>query len=400
MKGVPQRTAFLRLQVANVSSGVANGVVMISVPWLVLERTGSPARAGLLAALVSLPGIFVSPIVGGLIDRVGRRAVSALSDIFSCFSVLLFVIGELIGDLNFIYIALFAVLGAVFDPAGFTARKALIPNAAESSGMKVDVANGRHEGCFAIGWMLGPAVGAWCINFGGPTLAFSGTSAMFLLAAVSVRSMRIREHRTNETTEHEPFWQSLRGGWQLLRSDRALFTFTIGLTVMGGLYMPIDTVVWPTYFNSIDNAVGLGAVMSGVALGVVIGAFAYGRLARRISTVSLLRIIILISTAALLPMGFLPGTMVFAALALVTGMAWGPFNPLWNTVVQRRVAPTSQGRIYGLQMSLVYAAPPIGQLFVGWGIETWGLRATFSIVLALFALTSATIASLRSLNDL
>jgi hypothetical protein len=51
-------------------------------------------------------------------------------------------------------------------------------------------------------------------------------------------------------------------------------------------------------------------------------------------------------------------------------------------------------------MSLVYAAPPLGQLLVGWGIENFGLRTTFSIVLALFALTSATIVSLRSLNDL
>ena len=83
MSQVLQRSAFVRLQVANLSSGVANGVVMITVPWLVLERTGSPAQAGLLAALVSLPGIFVSPVIGGLIDRVGRRAVSALSDICS-----------------------------------------------------------------------------------------------------------------------------------------------------------------------------------------------------------------------------------------------------------------------------------------------------------------------------
>ncbi|NBN97598.1 MAG: MFS transporter, partial [Actinobacteria bacterium] len=111
MTVVLQRSAFVRLQVANVSSGVANGVVMITVPWLVLERTDSPARAGLLAALVSLPGIFVSPIVGGLIDRVGRRAVSALSDLLSCLSVLLFVVGEVLGTLGFFLIAAFAVLG-------------------------------------------------------------------------------------------------------------------------------------------------------------------------------------------------------------------------------------------------------------------------------------------------
>lgn len=400
MSEVLQRSAFARLQIANLSSGIANGVVMITVPWLVLERTGSPARAGLLAALVSLPGIFVSPVVGGLIDRVGRRAVSALSDLLSCLSVLLFVVGELVTELNYLFIAIFAVLGAVFDPAGYTARKALIPNAATSAGMNVEKANGRHEGFFAIGWMIGPAAGAWCIEFGGPTLAFAATSALFLVAAFAVRSMRIRELRSEHHETAEPFWRALHGGFAILRSDKALLTFTLGLTVMSGLYMPIDTVIWPTHFESLDNAVGLGVVMSAVALGVVIGAFAYGRLAARIRTSVLLRLVVLLSTTALLPMGFLPGTSIFALLALITGLAWGPFNPLWNTVVQKRIDPALQGRIYGLQMSLVYAAPPIGQLLVGWGIEAFGLRATFSLVLGLFALTAATIVSLRSLNDL
>jgi len=64
------------------------------------------------------------------------------------------------------------------------------------------------------------------------------------------------------------------------------------------------------------------------------------------------------------------------------------------------VPTASQGRIYGLQMSLIYTAPPVGQLLVGWGIESIGLRGTFSIVLALFALTAATIASSRSLSTL
>ena len=188
------KAAFPFLQVTNAASGISNGVVMITVPWLVLERTGSPAQAGLLAALVSLPGIFVSPVIGGLIDRVGRRAVSALSDIFSCASVLLFVVGEPVTELNFIFIASFAVLGAVFDPAGYTARKALIPNAAESSGMAVDKANGRHEGFFAIGWMLGGVAlfGVGTIVLGSTTSFVVALVVLFLMGAGDMISVYVR----------------------------------------------------------------------------------------------------------------------------------------------------------------------------------------------------------------
>lgn len=400
MTNLLQRSAFARLQVANLSSGVANGVVMITVPWLVLERTGSPARAGLLAALVSLPGILVSPVVGGLIDRFGRRTVSALSDLLSCLSVLLFVIGESVTELTYVWIVPFAVLGAVFDPAGYTARKALIPNAAESSGIAVDKANGRHEGFFAVGWMVGPALGAWFIEIGGPILAFASTSGLFLVAAIVVRSMRVNEQLGIHHDETEGFVEGLRSGWMILRGDRPLFTFTIGLTIMSGLYMPIDTVIYPTHFESIDDAAGLGAVLSAIALGVTIGAFAYGHIAKRVSGGLLLRVIVLTSTAALLPMGFLPSTPVFVTFAFLTGLAWGPFNPLWNSVVQRRVEPTSQGRVYGLQMSLLYAAPPLGQLVIGWSIEEFGLRGTFGVVLAVFALSALFISTRRSLRSI
>ena len=152
------KRAFGLLQVTNAVSGISNGVVMITVPWIVLELTGSAAKAGLLAALSSLPGIVVSPVVGGLIDRFGRRAISMFSDFMSMVSVLMFLVVNAIGDLTYTWILVIAVLGACFDPAGYTARKALIPNAATASGIEIDSANGRHEGIFAIGWMVGPAI--------------------------------------------------------------------------------------------------------------------------------------------------------------------------------------------------------------------------------------------------
>jgi MFS family permease len=89
---VKNKRAFGLLQVTNALSGVSNGVVMITVPWIVLEITGSAAKAGLLAALSSLPGIVVAPVVGGLIDRFGRRAISIFSDVMSMLSVLMFLV--------------------------------------------------------------------------------------------------------------------------------------------------------------------------------------------------------------------------------------------------------------------------------------------------------------------
>ena len=396
--------AFGLLQVTNAVSGISNGVVMITVPWIVLELTGSAAKAGLLAALSSLPGIVVSPVVGGLIDRFGRRAISMFSDFMSMVSVLMFLVVNAVGDLTYAWILVIAVLGACFDPAGYTARKALIPNAATASGIEIDSANGRHEGIFAIGWMVGPAIGSACIQWSGPMLAFAVTAAMFAVATIAVSLMHVDDEHgktvAHKEDGHEPFFISLRQGFHALTRDKPLFTLAIGFMFLSGLYMPIDTVIFPTYFESINNATGLGALFASLAAGMVIGSFAFGRLAAKFSTSALLRMVMIVSTASLLPMVILPPTWLFVVLGFFAGLSWGPFNPLWNSIVQKRVAPELQGRVYGLQMSLLYAAPPLGQLIVGACVDQFGLQPTFVVVMAIFGLVGFTFAATPILRKL
>ena len=398
------RAAFPLLQLANVVSGVSNGVVMITVPWIVLEKTGSAGRAGLLAALVSIPGIVVSPIVGGLIDRLGRRLVSVVSDVMSLVSVLLFVLVNAVGDLTYWWIVAIAILGAVFDPAGYTARKSLIPNAATASGVSVDAANGRHEGLFAIGWMVGPAIGAACIEWSGPMASFTVTAVFFAIAAVAVSNMKVNDEHgksvAHEDDGHEPFFSSLRGGFRVIAGDRALLGLTITFVILSGLYMPIDTVIFPAHFESIDDPSGLGLLLASLALGMVIGSFSYGRLSARFTSSQMLRTIVVVSTCSLFPMVALPSKWVFGILGLISGLSWGPFNPLWNTVVQKRVEPNLQGRVYGIQMSVLSAAPPLGQLIVGASVDGFGLQPTFLVVMIVFVVAAISISSSRTLRHL
>jgi len=401
---VKSRAAFPLLQLANVVSGVSNGVVMITVPWIVLEKTGSAGRAGLLAALVSIPGIVVSPIVGGLIDRLGRRLVSVASDVMSLVSVLLFVLVNAVGDLTYWWIVAIAILGAVFDPAGYTARKSLIPNAATASGVSVDAANGRHEGLFAIGWMVGPAIGAACIEWSGPMASFIVTAVFFAIAAVAVSNMKVNDEHgksvAHEDDGHEPFFSSLRGGFRVIAGDRALLGLTITFVILSGLYMPIDTVIFPAHFESIDDPSGLGLLLASLALGMVIGSFSYGRLSARFTSSQMLRTIVVVSTCSLFPMVALPSKWVFGILGLISGLSWGPFNPLWNTVVQIRVEPNLQGRVYGIQMSVLSAAPPLGQLIVGASVDGFGLQPTFLVVMIVFVVAAISISSSRTLRHL
>jgi len=128
-------------QLSNFASALGNSIVMITIPWLILEETGSPAFAGLVAAISALPGLLISPIGGWLVDHVGRRAVSIGADLLSSISVMAFPIVALTIGLSNTTILLLAVVGGVFDPAGYTARKTLLADVAKASDIKLDRLN-------------------------------------------------------------------------------------------------------------------------------------------------------------------------------------------------------------------------------------------------------------------
>ncbi len=394
---------FILLQTSNIASGIGNGIVMITVPWLVLELTGSPSAAGLLGALVMLPGIVVSPFLGTMIDRIGRRKVSIYADVLSAISVLLFVLVDRVSGLTYISVVLIAVLGAVFDPAGFTARKSLIPNAAKASSISLESANSRHEGFFAVGWAIGPAIGATLIKFVGPVDALLATSLLFLVASVSVMLMRVIDATSethNQNLVAENFWQATIAGFRALHADRALFSLTIIFMFTSAVYMPIEMVILPVHFERLNNASGLGATMTALASGMVLGAFSFAAIARRYSRYAILRGVMIGVTVAVIPMVWLPPTFVFVLAGFMMGAIWGPFNPLWNTLIQSRVPAEMQGRVYGVQMSALYAAPPIGQVVVGLAVEGFGLQQTFAVIAVLFVAVALLTMSLPALRDL
>ena len=112
---------------------------------------------------------------------------------------------------------------------------------------------------------------------------------------------------------------------------------------------------------------------------------------------------IMIGTAiSIIPMAFLPPLPILAATGFVLGLCWGPFNPLMSTLIQRRVPADEQGRVYGVQLSFFYTAPPVAMLVVGLAVERWGVPIVYLALAAALTLTSLAVLlakRLREIND-
>ncbi len=399
---VSRRPLYL-LEGANALSGLSNAIAIITVPWLIFERTGSATQAGIVVAASAIPGIIISPFVGALIDHYGRKRVSIGSDLLSALSVMLFPIWDSLFGLTFASIATFAVLGAAFDPAGYTARKSLIPDVAKASNTSMDKLNSWHEAVFSGGWALGPAIGAIAISLVGAANSMWIVFFAFILAIVLISMLHVGdlglEHR-EEINDQEKFWTSTLRGLQVLKSDKAMYYLTISIVFLAMVYLPTESIILPKYFSDIDDPRGLGYVLSSMAAGGIATTLAYPKLVKHFKKRSIVIGSLAATSLAMIPMTLFPPIGLFVLAGFLLGLGWGPMNPLMNSMVQQRVAPHIQGRVFGVQTSLFYASGPIGMFVTGVSVDAFGVRPVYIAAVSILIVFELFIMFLPDLHDL
>jgi MFS family permease len=390
-------------QISNFASALGNSIVMITIPWLILEETGSPAFAGLVAAISALPGLLISPIGGWLVDHIGRRSVSIGADLLSAAAVVAFPIVALTSGLSSSSILIIAVIGAIFDPAGYTARKTLLADVAKASEIKLDRLNGIHEGFMGVSWVFGPAVGAGLISTVGAVNSFWVAGGLFIFAALTIAFLRVgnlgKDARDLAEEMGEVSNKSIRVGFQVLWNDKLLRTITISILIIAAVYLPTETVVLSTYFEDLGQPASLGIVISALAAGSAIGSFGYGWISARLSRKNLVRTTLIGTAVSILPMAFLPPLPILIVAGFFLGLSWGPFNPLISTLIQQRVPADQQGRVFGVQTAVFYAAPPLGMVLAGISVESLGVSTTYLILAAILSTTALLALLTRSLRS-
>jgi len=390
-------------QLSNFSSGLGNSIVMITFPWLILEETGSPAFAGLVAAISALPGLLISPIGGWLVDHIGRRSVSIGADLLSALAVMAFPVVALTSGLSSTTILIIAVVGAIFDPAGYTARQTLLADVAKASDIELDRLNGIHAGFMGVSWIFGPAVGAGLISTVGAVNSFWVAGGLFIFAALTIALLRVgnlgKDARDLAEEMGEVSNKSILVGFQVLWNDRLLRTITISILIIAAVYLPTETVVLSTYFEDLGQPASLGIVISALAAGSAIGSFGYGWISTRLSRKNLVRTTLIGTAVSIIPMAFLPPLPILIVAAFFLGLSWGPFNPLESSLIQQRVPADQQGRVFGAQTSVFSAAPPLGMVAAGISVESFGVSATYIVLAAILTVTAILALLTKSLRS-
>lgn len=359
---------------------LADEMVAFTLVLLVLERTDSPALAGITGAAYALPAVATGPLLGAWLDRTPyRRSALALNQ--AVLGVVMLCLLAVVGHgPHWITPALAAVAGATLPmvSGGFTS---MLPSLVPPD--RLARANSFEAASFGAATITGPATAATIAA----TLSVDVAVAVIAVAAtLSICAISRLPALPPLQTAGEPFLPAVLAGLAHLVRTPRLRASTVTTTLLMGA-TGILLIALPLHMASLGMPKSAaGYLWTAIELGSVTTALLLTRLQARWRPEQ----VVVVSVAAYgLALTTWPLATAFAALlllAFVSGLLEGPTLPAMFAARQQYSPESLQGRVSTTAASLRVGAAAIGQATGGLLVPAIGThKALLVVALALLA---------------
>ena len=386
--------AWLYLTSAGLSL-LGNGVATVVWPWLVLERTGNPAAAGLVATAIAIPSLLFAILGGQLIDTVGRKPMSIISDIVSGLSVIAVIAVDAWLGLNLTWFIVIGILGAVGDIPGMAARAALGGDVSYTSGKSMDFISGVVQSLGGLAFLVGPAAAGMLMA----TLPIQEvlwiTAICSLLAAAFTALLRLQVNPDQEIEENIKGWRSWGRAWMVVLKSPVVQLLAFVALVSSTLIAPYLMLILPTHFQNSHNPSMLGFALSAYAVGMIAGGgviAAVGSNKRRLIWVTSM----VFFTIGFACIAMMAHSWILLAGMFVAGIGGGISTPLQMVLITEQIPENLRGRAFSVFNAIGQFAAPIG-LSVATVSLTRVSIYTVAIAVAVIWAVAAVYSSLRGI---
>jgi ACDE family multidrug resistance protein len=334
-------------------------------PTIVRELGVSSGQVGLLITVFTLPGILMTPVLGILSDRYGRKKIlvpalllfglaggtCAFARSFDVLLALRFFQGvgaAALGTLNV------TVIGDIYE------------------GRERSSALGYNSSVLSVGTASYPAIGGLLATFGWfypfflPFLAIP-------IALVVLFSLHNPEPLNDDRLKDYfgSVWENLRDREVLGLVGASLLTFI----VLFGPQISYLPILMNARFDAPSYVIGL--VLSGASLTTALTSTQLGRLTERFSEKGLLRVAFVLYAVALTVVAFVPSLPLLVLPAILFGVAQGINLPNVFSLLNAHAPSENRGAFMATNGMSLRAGQTIGPIFMASAAGALGLTGAY-----------------------
>jgi DHA3 family macrolide efflux protein-like MFS transporter len=352
---------------------LASTMVEFALSIWVFERTSSATVLGGMTAAFTVPFLLLTPIAGAMVDRYNRKLMMMASDITAGLGTLAILLLYLGGGLQtWHFYAVNAVIGvgtAFHWPAYSAAITTMVPKEhyGRANGMMSFVETGPGIAAPMLAGLLLPLVGLegiLLIDLGALLLALA------TLAVVHIP----QPERTAEGLEGAgSLWKEAAFGFRYILQRPSLLGFVVILFFTNFLCGFCNAVSTPLILARTGNdSVVLGSVRTAGAISFAVGGLVlsvWGGLKRRIHGFLIGWSVFWLFGAVIFALG--RGVTVWVVLSLAGGIFAVLGVTSGQALLQAKVAPDVQGRVFSARRLLTWAPDMVTPLIGGAMADYW-----------------------------
>lgn len=395
---------------------LGNGIASVLFPLLVLAKTGDILAAGILASVTAAVAAVTGVLAGVVVDRVNRRTVSIVSDVFSAGSVAALPVVDAVWGLNLTWFIVLGIIGAFGDMPGMTARETMLPRLVQLDGGKpgaLDRLVGVRESLSAALMVVGPGVGGLLVFLFGVS-----STTLFITAGMSLAAAALSLALSSRVGAIEPIAGAtghggspvLRGvvtdlvaGWRFLLGHRLVLGASVLTAVFVAVIAGLQGTILPAYFLQERLPEFSGFAVTGIALGSLFGAGVYAAMIGRISRRAWFVIGMVGSVIGFAVLGAMGAPWLVIAAAVLIGVTNAPMSAVLGVATIEATPDRMRGRVLGAQNALMLAAPaltaaPIAAIASGYGLTVAGVG--IAVVMAVTAVIALIVPAFQSLDTI
>jgi hypothetical protein len=366
---------FRLLFVGQVLSVMGDRVMLVALPFAVLEAGGSVGAVGLVVTAQLVPFLVFALVGGVLSDRGDRRRVLIASDavrlvVQATGGALL--VADAASPLSLgVLAALYGTGDAFFQPAFV----GLLPQTVSHPG-QLQPANAVRGLSFSVASIAGPALAGVLVGGIGAGAAMLFDAGSFAVSVACLLRLRPQVAEAGTEAAPPPFLAAVRAGWNEVRSRSWLVAGLGAGCAYAGIVLPAVFVLGPvTVAHELGGPRAWAAIAVAFGLGCVLGDLLMLRLRPRYALRTAGAALVLASCQAAV-YGSGTGLVVMCSLQFVAGIGVTAFFTLWEVTLQEHVPGHALSRVSSFDYLASTVLMPVGTALVGPLAEALGTHRT------------------------
>ena len=344
---------FTALFIAQAISLTGDQLARVAIATLVFSETGSAFLTALIYAVTYLPWLVGGPLLGGLADRLPRRAVMVTCQLTSAVLVALMAVPgmPLIALASLLFVVILA------ESPFLSARASLLVDVLPDD--RYVLASAMNQLTIQAAQVVGFAAGGALIRLIGPRDALLVNALSFLVSAALVR-FGVRVHGVIASVQLGNSWERMKTGAKVVFGDPRLR----GLVLLGWLatFWVVPEGLAAPYAQGDSTAIGL--LLASQPIGSVVGGVVLSRLVRPATRLEVMGWLAVMSCLPLVFFFTTPPLPLAVGLLVISGIGT-TYNLPANAAFMQALPAERRGQAFGLVSAGLVAGQGISIALAG-----------------------------------